>query len=72
MLFCLIILIEKSFYNADSSIIPVLRKEIKFQVQKKNGGSIINVCTGAPPDEVMTLVRKVNLDLCERAKPRSV
>ena len=54
MLFCLIILIEKSLYNAESSIIPVLRKVAQLDTKHKiNGGPIINVFTGAAPDDVL-------------------
>ena len=58
MLFCLIILIEKSFYNAESSMIPVLRKVAQLNIKyKKNGGPIIDVCTGALPDKVMAVLQ---------------
>ena len=38
-------------------MILVLRKVVQLNVKyrKKNGGPIIDVCTGAPPDEVTTL-----------------
>ena len=37
-------------------MIPVLRKVAQLNIKyKKNGGPIINVCTGAPLDEVTAL-----------------
>ena len=57
MLLCLIILIEKSFNNAKSSMIPVLRKVAQLSIKnRKNGDPIIDVRTVAPPDEVTALL----------------
>ena len=41
-------------------MIPVLQKVAELSIKyTKNGGSIINVCTGTPPDEVTALTRIV-------------
>ena len=38
-------------------MIPVLRKVAQLNIkQQKNGGPIIDVYTGAPPDEVTSLL----------------
>ena len=43
-------------------MIPVLRKVAESNVKyKKNGGFIIDVCIGAPPDEVTALSLTLNL-----------
>ena len=56
--FCLIIFIEKSFQNAESSMIPVLRKIVQLNIKyRKNGGPIIHDCTGAQSSEVTALVK---------------
>ena len=38
-------------------MIPVLRKVAHLNIKyRKNGSPIIDVCTGAPPDEVTALI----------------
>ena len=43
-------------------MIPVLRKVVHLNIKhRKNGGPIIDVCTGAPPDDVTALLEVVNV-----------
>ena len=57
-----IISIKRSFYNAESSMIPVLRKVAQLNIKyRKNGGLILDVCTGPPPDKVTALDLAINM-----------
>ena len=52
-----IISIEKSFYNAESSMIPVFRKVVQLNIKYKKKWGPHNRCLhGDPPDEITALV----------------
>ena len=41
-------------------MIPVFRKVAQLNIKyRKNGGPIIDACTGTPPDEVMALYKNL-------------
>ena len=45
-------------------MIPVLRKVAQLNIQtEKNGGPIIDICTGAQPDKVTALARTKQLNV---------
>ena len=64
----------KYFYSTESSknptrnaMIPVLQKVAQLNVlYKKMGGPIMDVCTGAPSDEVTALVKRHFFECTDR------